>query len=218
MHQPAIPSEILLQQLRWRYATKKFDSSREISVADWDTLEKALVLTPSAFGLQPWKFIVITDPATKESLVPVSWGQRQVADCSHFLVIAVPKRLGVEEIDAYVRRIAEVRAVSVESLASFRQMMTGTLIDGPAHRDVDAWARRQSYIALGNFMTAAALLGIDTCPMEGFEPEKYDEILGLAGRGLSAVVACPAGYRSLDDKYATLPKVRFKPEDVIERI
>jgi nitroreductase len=218
MHQPAIHNEILLQQLRWRYATKKFDPARRISGADWATLEAALVLTPSSFGLQPWKFIVITDPATKESLVPVSWGQRQVADCSHYLVIAIPEPFGVEAIDAYVRRIAEVRAVSVESLASYRQMMTGTLVDGPDRRDADAWARRQAYIALGNFMTTAALLGVDTCPMEGFEPEKYDEILGLSKRGLSAVVACCTGFRAADDKYAALPKVRFKAEDLIERI
>ena len=218
MHHNAISQEFLLQQLHWRYATKKFDPTRKISCADWKTLEEALILTPSSFGLQPWRFLVIADPKIREALVPVSWGQRQVADCSHFIVFAVKSKIAMEDVDAFVARTAEVRGVSAESLAPYRQMMIGSLIAGPMSSKIEEWARRQAYIALGNFLTCAALLGIDACPMEGFEPAKYDEILGLAARGLTAAVACPAGYRAGDDKYAGLPKVRFLAGDVVEYI
>jgi len=218
MNHKSIQNDTLLDQLRWRYATKKFDSIRKISDTDWKTLEEALILTPSSFGLQPWKFIVVTDQKTREALVPFSWGQRQVADCSHFVVFAIKTNLSLDDIDAYVRRIAEVRGVTPESLSSYRQLMVGKIIDGPLKSHVNAWAQRQAYIALGNFMTSAALLGIDTCPMEGFEPAEYDRILGLAARGLSATVACPAGFRAEDDNYAALPKVRFRAEDVIDYI
>ena len=218
MNTNRISSDLLLQQLRWRYATKKFDATRKISDADWRTLEEALVLTPSAFGLQPWKFLVITDPQIREAMVPVSWGQRQVADSSHYVVFAIKKELKVEDVDLFIQRISDVRQVGLETLAGYRQLINGTVIDGTETAHVRAWIHRQAYIALGNFMTSAALLGIDTCPMEGFAPEKYDEILGLAERGLTAGVACAAGYRAADDKYAELPKVRFKPEDLIERI
>ncbi|MEI6351839.1 MAG: NAD(P)H-dependent oxidoreductase [Verrucomicrobiota bacterium] len=213
-----IPSDTLLQQLRWRYATKQFDAARKIPQSDWAALEEALLLTPSSFGLQPWKFLVITDSQIRESLVPVSWGQRQVADCSHLVVFAIKKELKVEDLDLFMARIAEVRQVGVETLAGYRSLISGTVIDGANTAHVGAWIHRQAYIALGNFMTSAALLGIDTCPLEGFAPEKYDEILGLSARGLTAGVACAAGYRSADDKHATLPKVRFKPEDVIEHL
>lgn len=217
MH-PTIPTDALLHSLRWRYATKKFDPTRKIPQADWNVLEEALVLSPSAFGLQPWKFIVITDPAVKESLVSVSHGQRQVADCSHLVVFAHKKEMDLDYIDAYLRRIVEVRGGTMEALAGYRQMMSGTLIDGPEREGIANWNQRQTYIAFGTFMTCAALMGIDTCPMEGLEPAKYDEILGLAARGLTTGAACPAGYRAADDRYASLAKVRFETKDLVEYI
>jgi len=212
----AITHSALLRQLNWRYATKKFDTSRQISVEDWRALEEVLVLTPSSFGLQPWKFVVVTDPATRQQLLAHSWRQAQVVEASHLVVMAIKKDLGEPEIDRYLSRIAEVRGVSIESLAGFRRMLVGSLVP-PKGFEINEWATRQAYIALGNFMTAAAMLGIDTCPMEGIDPSKYDEVLGLAELGYATVVACPAGYRAQDDKYATIPKVRFKPEDVILR-
>lgn len=218
MQSTSLSNVALLDALRWRYATKQFDPSRKISQADWQTLEEALVLSPSAFGLQPWKFIVITDQATKESLVPVSWGQRQIADCSHLLVFAYKKEIGMDFIDCNIQRIAEVRGVKPESLAAFRKVIAGSLIDGPEHDRIAAWSHRQTFIALGNFVTCAALLGIDTCPIEGLDPAKYDEILGLASRGLTTGAACPAGYRLAADRYASLPKVRFESKDVIEYV
>jgi len=206
----------MITRLEWRYATKQFNPAKKISAADWAALEDALVLTPSSFGLQPWKFVVITDLPTKEKLVPVSWNQTQPKDCSHHVVFAVRTKLGEAEIDAYLDSIVAVRGVARESLAGFRGMMLG--FAGKPGFDVRAWATFQAYIALGNFMTSAAVMGIDTCPMEGIEPARYDEILGLDKTGFATVVACAAGYRADGDKYAALKKVRFPKEQVITRI
>ncbi len=213
-----VSNELLLKQLKWRYATKKFDPTQKISSEDWQTLEEALVLTPSSYGLQPWKFIVVKDPATREKLMPISWGQRQLVDASHVVVFASKKNIGHKEVDHYMDRIVEVRGGVKDSNAGLRQMLVGDVIEGPRKAYADEWARRQVYIALGNFMTSAALLGIDTCPMEGIDPTKYDELLGLPARNLSTLVVAVAGYRAVDDKYASLPKVRFEPQDVIEYI
>lgn len=213
-----ISNDALLTQLRWRYATKQFDPTRKIPVADWKALEEALVLSPSSFGLQPWKFLVVTDQATKEALVPVSWGQRQVADCSHLVVFAYKKEITLDYIDANLQRMVDVRGGTLESLAAYRKLMSDKIIDGPLRHQIKEWNQRQAYIAFGSFMTCAALRGIDTCPMEGLEPEKYDEILGLTQRGFAAVAACPTGYRSADDRYASLPKVRFETKDLVEYI
>jgi nitroreductase len=215
---PKLEASALLAQLRWRYAVKKFDATRKIAPAQWRALEEALVLTPSSYGVQPWKFVVVTDPAVREKLLPVSWNQRQVVDASHLVVMCIKKNLQPADLDAYVRRIAEVRGATVESLAKYREMMVGDLVHGARSWNINQWAANQVYIALGNFMTAAAVLGVDTCPMEGFEPAKYDQILGLAKKGLAATVVCVAGHRAADDKYAELPKVRFAHEDVIERV
>jgi len=207
--------EQLLSQLNWRYATKQFDPTKKIPVDVWKALEESLVLTPSSFGLQPWKFIVITDPALKETLKGHSWGQAQVTDCSHHVVFAARTEVNEAYIDKFLQRTVEVRGGAVDSLKGYRDMMVGNLIHGPRAQAIREWAANQVYIALGNFMTSSAVLGIDTCPMEGIDPAKYDEILGLAPLGLHTVVACAAGYRATGDKYATLPKVRFPHSDVI---
>jgi len=209
------PSE-LLAALNWRYATKVFDPTQKIPAATWSALEESLVLTPSSYGLQPWKFLIIQDKELREQLVPHSWRQRQVADCSHLVVMATKRIMTEADIDANLMRIAEVRGGTPDALAGFRKMLIGDVITGERSQYITVWAKMQAYIALGQFMAAAALLGIDTCPMEGFIPEKYDEILGLEAVGLTTAVLCPAGYRSADDRYASLPKVRFKSSDVIE--
>lgn len=213
-----IPSATLLAALHWRYATKKFDAAKKIDAADWSTLEEALILAPSSFGLQPWKFIVITDAAVKASLVPVSWGQTQPADCSHLLVLAVKKGLGAEHVEKYLDRQVEVRGGTKEALAAYKNIMLGSLAGAAKAGTLDTWQAHQVYIAVGQFMASAALLGIDTCPMEGIDRAKYDELLGLTGTDYTTTVACPAGYRAADDKYASAKKVRFKSEDVIVRI
>lgn len=215
-----VSNRTLIQQLEWRYATKKFDAQRKIPAADWETLEQALTLTPSSFGLQPWKFFVVVDQPTKEKLVPASWKQTQPAEASHMVVFAIRQNLSEADIDRYLQRIVEVRGGAVEDLAGFRKMMVGSLLSPKMTlaSHINEWATRQVYIALGNFMTAAAMLGIDTCPMEGIVPQQYDEILGLGATGYATSVACAAGYRAADDKYATIPKVRFAVDDVVQRI
>jgi nitroreductase len=211
-----IPGESLLEQLTWRYATKKFDPAKKVSAADWAVLEQALVLTASSYGLQPWKFIVVTDPALKAKLRPASWNQSQVEDCSHLVVFTGKKDITEADVDRYIARIAEVRGVSVESLAGYKGYMMGDLVKGARNAIIQEWAARQTYIAMGNLLTSAALLGIDTCPFEGIEPAKYDEILGLTDSEYATVSACPVGYRSADDKYASAPKVRYENKDVVE--
>jgi len=211
-----ITGESLLQQLNWRYATKKFDPTKTISAADWAVLEEALVLTPSSYGLQPWKFIVVTDPALKAKLRPASWNQSQVEDCSHLVVLAAKKDITEVDVDKFVARLAEVRGTTIESLAGYKGFMMGDLVNGPRHAIIHEWAARQTYIALGNLMTAAAMLGVDACPFEGIEPAKYDAILGLEDSGYATISACPLGYRSVDDKYASAPKVRFEAAEIID--
>jgi nitroreductase len=216
MH-PVAP-ETVVRQMRWRYATKKFDATRAVAPADWDALEETLVLAPSSFGLQPWRFVVVTDLTVRTRLVAASWNQQQVVQASHVVVFAIKKDLDASHVDAFVKRIAEVRGTALDTLDGYRKVMLNFVGRPRTDFDVNAWAALQVYIALGTFMTAAAVMGIDTCPMEGIVPAQYDEILGLAPQGLSTVVACCAGYRAADDKYATAAKVRFPRQDVVLRI
>ena len=213
-----ITSATLLEALNWRYATKKFDPVRKISAETWQTLEETLVLAPSSIGLQPWRFYVITDPAMKARLMPAAWNQAQVVECSHFVVFTVRKNLGADHVERHIERMVEVRGVVKESLTKFGQMALQNLDAARAEGRLDTWQTYQIYIALCSFMTAAALLGVDTCPMEGFEPLKFDEILGLKATNYMSIVGCAAGYRLPDDKYASTKKVRFKAEDVIVRV
>jgi nitroreductase len=208
----------LVEALNWRYATKKFDPARKIPGDTWSALEQSLVLSPSSIGLQPWKFFVVTDQAVKTQLMAASYRQAQVADCSHFVALTARRDIDAPHVERHIERMAEVTGVMPESLAKFRTMTMRNLDKARAAGTLNAWQEHQIYIALGQFMLSAAVLGIDSCPMEGIEPEKYDEILGLAGSNYSTVVACAAGYRAADDKYANIKKVRFKPEDVIVRV
>jgi nitroreductase len=209
------PSDIV-SSLKWRYACKVFDAAKKIPAETWSSLEESLVLTPSSFGMQPWKFLVIQDPELREQLVPHAWNQRQVADCSHLVVMTTFREMPEDHIDTNIRRMMEVRGGTPEALIGFRNMVAGFRQSGQEKGWLGDWAKQQSYIALGQFMLAAALLKIDTCPMEGFVAAKFDEILGLTGGAYTTAVLCPAGYRSEDDKYAVLPKVRFSLGDVIE--
>ena len=208
----------LKEQLQWRYAVKNFDPDWKISPADWSALEQTLVLTPSSFGLQPWRFVVITDPDIKAKLPSISWGQKQPQQCSHYVVFAARTTMTAEDIDRLIQRTAEVREIAVEALAGYRGMMMKTLVPPAPGFDIRHWAELQTYIALGNFMTAAAVVGIDTCPMEGIERDKYDALLGLPGEGFATTVACAAGYRMADDRYSSLSKVRYPADEVVRRI
>lgn len=199
--------------LKWRYACKQFDATKKIPAETWAALEASLVLTPSSFGLQPWKFFVVETPALREQLVPHAWGQRQVADASHLVVMAIKSPMTEADIDHYLDHMATVRATPVAAFAGLRKMIVG-FKNNPGFSS-DDWAAKQVYIALGQFMGLAALLGVDTCPMEGFVPPKFDEVLGLPALGYKSCVLVAAGYRSVEDKYAALPKVRFPASEVV---
>lgn len=210
--------EQVLQQLHWRYATKKFDPEQKISETVWKTLEQSLVLSPSSFGLQPWKFLVIRNLETRQKLLEYSWGQKPVVEASHLVVLAIKKDLDNGDVDRHIQRMADVQQVAPENLEGFANMVKGYLQNPPSPLDIDKWAAKQTYIALGFFITCAAMLGIDTLPMEGFIPQKYNEILGLNEQGYSAVVICAAGYRADDDKYAASPKVRFPTNEIVQYV
>lgn len=213
-----INSKQLLGQLNWRYATKQFDPNCKINDQDWATIEQALLLTPSSGGLQPWKFIVVTDPAVRAKLLPASYGQAQITDASHLVVFAAKKNFSEADVDALIRHTAATRGVPAESLATYRDMLVGGIVKSMDEPARDAWARNQAYIALGNLLTSAALLGIDACPMEGFDRAQYDEILGLKSQGLASAVIATVGYRASIDKYANAPKVRFSKEQVFAHV
>jgi len=211
-----VNNETIVRQLNWRYATKRFDAARKIQTPDWRTLEQALVLAPSSYGLQPWRFFVVNDADVRARVRGAAFNQAQVTDASHLVVFAARKGLNAADVERFVARVADVRGTTVESLEGYKNMMLG-ILKRPAEQ-VDAWAARQAYIALGTFLSGAAMLGIDACPMEGFEAGKVDEILGLDKDGYTAVALAAAGYRAGDDAYAKLPKVRFSAEDVVRHV
>lgn len=207
-----------IDALNWRYATKQFDSEKKIDPATWEVLEKSLVLSPSSFGLQPWRFLVVNDPAVRESLLPLAWGQRQVVDASHLVVIAAKDEVNNLDVAAFIDRTVEVTGAPRERLEGFEKMIAGFVSSPPYPLDLREWSRRQAYIALGFLMSGAAALGVDTCPMEGIDPAGFDKTLGLEGSGYSTVVACTLGFRSATDKYATNPKIRYEHASLVSHI
>lgn len=213
----SFPHDEVLDQLRWRYAVKKFDASRKIPADAWVKLEEALILAPSSYGLQPWKFFVVNDRGIREKLLPHSWGQRQIVDASHLVVFAVKSDVGPADAERLIARSAEVRGVHPDVLVGYKKMMIGTMAK-LSPEEIREWMTRQVFIAHGVFLTTAAMMGIDACPMEGFVSEKYDEILGLPAKGYRAIVLATAGYRAVDDANATLAKVRFRKSEIIETI
>lgn len=207
----------LIAQLEWRYATKEFDSAKTIPADLWDQIENSLVLTPSSFGLQPWHFFAIRDREVREKLQPHSWGQTQVTGCSHFVVLTAKTTLTEGDVDHFLARQVALRGGTLADLADYRALMVG-FIQRMDQEALQQWAKAQTYIALGQLMQTAAALGIDACPMEGIVPAEYDQILGLAEKGLTTTVACAMGYRSENDKYATAAKVRFEKSEVVSRL
>ena len=205
----------LSAHLAWRYATKKFDPTRKIAAETWAVLRQSLIQTPSSYGLQPWKFLIIDTPALKTQLRAVSWGQAQVEEAAHHVVFLARTAMTEADIDRLIDALVAARGTPRESLSGYRGMMVKNIV-GAGPEWTREWATRQTYIALGQFMLACAMVQVDACPMEGLDPLKYDEILGLKGSGYHTVVACPVGYRAVDDKYAELAKVRFAASEVIE--
>ena len=178
-------------------------------------LEDALLLTASSGGLQPWAFVVITDRGLRAKLQAASFNQPQIVDASHLVVFASKIDVTEADVDAHVARTAEVRGVKPDTLGGLRNMLMGGIVNAQSPAERKAWAGRQTGIALGNLLTSAALLGVDACPMEGFVPAQYDEILGLKQMGLYSVSLCTLGYRSPTDPYASAPKVRFPKQQVV---
>ncbi|MEN8886151.1 MAG: NAD(P)H-dependent oxidoreductase [Winogradskyella sp.] len=196
-----------LQKLQWRYATKKFDANTVLSQDKITLLKEAFNLTALSYGLQTLKMVVIEDKAKREKLVPIAYGQRQVADASHLLVLCIQSKIDETDINAHFNTIKSVRNTPDAILEPFKAQLTGTITKMTQIKK-DNWATNQAYIALGNLMTVCAFEAIDSCPMEGFIPQKLDEALGLDTLGLKSVLLLPVGYRATDDMFADLKKVR----------
>jgi nitroreductase len=208
----------LLAALNWRYATKMFDVIRKIPADVWSALEQSLVLTPTSYGLQPYRFLVVQDAAKRAELMSHSWGQKQVVDCSHFVVFTARTEMTEVDVDKLIKLTTELRKLPPGALNAYRGMMLGDVVNGPRGKQAHEWATRQVYIALGNLMTCAAVLSVDACPMEGLVPAEYDRVLNLNGSGFATVVACALGYRAAGCKYAGLAKVRFPTTELVRTI
>lgn len=215
-----VDSDHLLANLSWRYAVKKFDSTRKIPQATWKTLERGTILAPSSYGLQPWRMLVVTDPEVRVRLRAAAWNQSQITDASHLVVFARRKVVSQADIETYVQQLATVRKTTLEAQEDFKQMMLRSVANpsGLPGGSMDTYTRSQTYIALAFFLYTAAQLNIDACPMEGFEPAKFDEILGLPAEGFAASVVATAGYRATDDWLAGLAKVRPEPAQIIKYV
>jgi len=208
----------LLQQLHWRYATKKFDPNRKIPADKWAILAEAVSLAPSSYGLQPWRPFVILDPEVRQRLRPVAHNQPQITDASHLVVFAAKLKISEPDVAELIERVAQQRKLPKEKLAQYRDNIIGDVVNGPRAKLAADWSARQAYLGLGVLLSSAAQLGIDACPMEGFDPSKFDEILGLPGQGYSAVVLCTLGYRDANDPYAALAKVRVPVREFVHYV
>jgi nitroreductase len=207
----------ILENRNWRYATKKFDSTKKISDTEMELLLEATRLSASSYGLQPYHVYIITDTEIREQLKPVSWGQSQITDASHLIVFVHQTDFDGALVDDYIKNVCETRSIPQETLKGYSDFAKSKLVDLPK-KTKEEWTAKQVYIALGNLMQAAAELKIDTCPMEGFEAEAYDKILNLAGKNLTTSVVVPIGYRSDEDDTQHFPKVRKSKEALFTHI
>lgn len=199
------------ENLKWRYATKKFDSTKKISDQDIEQLKEAIQLSASSYGLQPYKVLLISDPEIKARLKDAANGQTQLTDASHVVVFANHSNLGQEHVASYIENISKTRGLELEQLEMFSNLMN-SVINNLSEDGREVWAAKQTYIALGNLLSAAADLKIDTCPMEGFDPDKLSEVLNLKSKNLTPSVIATIGYRSSEDTTQHYAKVR-KPEE-----
>ena len=197
----------IIESLNWRYATKKFDSNRKLSKNQVNILKNAFNLTASSYGLQPIKLIVISNQEIKNTLLDSSFNQKQVIQCSHLLVICIETDIDESYIELYFKRVVDIRKTSAKVLESFKNSIINEFND-MSNTSIINWSKNQAYLALGNLMTVCAVEGIDSCPMEGFMPEKYNEILDLKSKNLKSVLVMPVGFRSVDDQFSSFKKVR----------
>ncbi len=206
-----------LESLNWRYATKKFETDKKISERDLNLLLEATRLSASSFGLQPYHVFVVTDPEIRTQLKEVSWGQAQITDASHLFVFANKKTFGPELIDSYLTEVSNVREIPQEGLKAYGDFMKSKLVPLPEEAK-ESWAAKQTYLAVGNLLSAAGVMEIDSCPVEGFEAEAYDRILKLDAKDLTTSVVVALGYRSEEDETQHFKKVRRPKESLFTHI
>ena len=207
----------LIESLKWRSATKKFDPTKKVSTSDLEKLIEAGNLAPTSAGLQPFRLVVVNNPEVREQLTPASWGQAQITEASHLLVFGIQTNSSEELIDNYVNRVAEVRNQDITSLDGLKEMVSGFV--NPMDADTRAsWFAKQAYISMGTVISAAAEMKIDTCPMEGFDPTQYAEILKLNDKNIMPVCVLAIGYRSDEDVFSKMEKVRKKRNDFVLEI
>ena len=204
----------IIDALKWRYATKKFDATKKLSKEQLEVALESLRLSASSFGLQPWKFIHVVNPDIRKQLRAAAWDQTQVTDASELFVLAVNKNVDAAYVERFVESDAKARSISVDVLKGYGDMMKGSLATRSGEQVVE-WSTRQVYVALGTALTSLATQGIDACPMEGFDPKKFDEILGLAKLGLESRVMLTVGFRAADDDMAQAAKARFDRSEVV---
>lgn len=202
-----------IKNANWRYATKKFDASKKVSDADLKILKEAMRLSASSYGLQPYKIIFVENPELRAQIQPVAWGQSQITEASHLLIFANITNIGDTEIDALVNNMAATRGLPLDALQGYGDFMKSKISTLPLEQR-NIWTSKQTYIALGNLLNAAAELNIDVTPMEGFEPEKVNEILGLNEMGLNASLIATIGYRHADDATQSYAKVRKSEQEL----
>ena len=207
----------IIKALQWRYATKKFDITKKITEKEIEELLEVLRLAPSSFGLQPWKFVLVKNPELRKKLREAAWNQPQVTEASHFIILCARTDVNENFVKKFIKSTAETRKISVDSQKGYQDMVVGSISNLAAEQRVD-WNKKQVYLALGMLLEAAALKGIDACPMEGFDPQKYDEMLNLKKEQVTAVVLCALGYRAADDTLAKAAKVRFSKEEIFVEI
>jgi nitroreductase len=206
----------IIDSLKWRYAVKKFDTDKELSEAQVNTLKEAFNLTATSFGLQPLKLIVIKNKVVQEKLVPFSWNQPQILQASHLLVLCIQDNYTTKEVENYFNLVQKIRNTPDAIINPFKKFLTAE-ISKKTQEELYNSNKNQAYIALGNLLTVCAYEEIDSCPMEGFSPDKYDEILDLKKDNLKSVLVLPVGFRAADDYMKDLSKVRKNlSESIIE--
>ena len=202
-----------LENQNWRYATKKFDAAKKITTEDLNTLKEAIRLSSSSYGLQPYKVIIVENPELRAKIQPSAWGQSQIVEASHLIVFANETNIGDSAIDSYLKNISEIRNTPIEALNGYGDFMKSKILSLPEDAK-NIWTAKQTYLALGNLLNAAAELKIDATPMEGFVPDEVNEILGLDKLGLNATLIATLGYRHDEDTTQHYKKVRKSNEEL----
>lgn len=203
----------LIEDLNWRYATKKYDTNKKISAAEFDVIKESLRLTPSSYGLQPLKYLVIENKELREELRTHSFNQSQITDASHIVVFCSYIDIFENHIDEYIENIGKARNQQIEIIKGFGEYIKKEIFSMDKEQ-IANWNSKQAYIALGQVLHTCANLKIDATPMEGFKAEKYDELLGLKEQNLKSILVCAFGYRSFKDGNANLAKVRKSSADL----